>query len=100
VQRGSLDDALREADSGFRKYFQTDREWAWRFREQKAHILVYKKSFNAAFEILREKLPPDLAASDIAVHQKMDLGMAYLFSGDYPAVSENLREAERISTTH
>lgn len=100
VRQGDLDEALRQAESGFHKYSQTNREWALRFREQEAHILVYKKSLKAAFEILKEELPSELATSDIAVHQRMDLGIAYLFSGQYPPAQENLEEAERLARSH
>jgi len=83
TRRGELDAALREADQAYREYSGKNAEWAWRFRVQKAHILVLRGSTNAAIELLTENLPASLASSDVAVRRHMVLGLAHDFSQQF-----------------
>ncbi len=97
TRRGELDAALREADQAYREYSGKNAEWAWRFRVQKAHILVLRGSTNAAIELLTENLPASLASSDVAVRRHMVLGLAHDFSQQFDQAESDLNAAEQLA---
>src|SRR5260370_27451900 len=97
TRRGELDAALREADQAYREYFGKSAEWAWRFRVQKAHILVLRGSTNAAIELLTENLPASLASSDIALPPHMILALPPSFSTQFDQAESDLSAAEQLA---
>lgn len=100
TRRGQLDAALRESDQAFRQYSGKSMEWAWRFRVQKAHILLLRGSVKAAIELLDECLPSSLATSDVAVRQKMILGLAHEFSQQYDQAENELSAAAKLAESY
>ena len=97
ARRGELDAALADADRAFQGYAKTDIEWAWRFRVQKAHILVLRGSLNDALQLLNDALPPSLDRSDTAVRRRMVQGLAHDFSQQFNEAVKDLNDAEEIA---
>jgi CHAT domain-containing protein/tetratricopeptide (TPR) repeat protein len=100
AQRGEYDAALADTKKAVSKYARGNREWNLRFKELEAHILVAKARLDEALKILNEALPPDLASSDIAVRQKIDLGLAYFYSQQLPLAEKYLGEAHHLAEEH
>jgi CHAT domain-containing protein len=100
TRRGQLDAALRESDQAVRRYSGKSVEWAWRFRVQKAHVLLLRGSVKAAIELLNEGLPSSLATSDVAVRQKMILGLAHEFSQQYDQAEKELSAAAKLAESY
>jgi CHAT domain-containing protein len=66
---------------------------------QKAHILVLRGSTKAALELLSEDLPSSLATSDIAVRQKLVVGLAHEFSQQFDVAERDFSAAEQLATS-
>jgi CHAT domain-containing protein len=97
TERGQLNDALRDAHDGHRKYSGKNLEWAWRFRVLEAHIQVLRGSSTEALALLNEDLPPMLVATDIAISRKMCQGLAYEYLQRFDEAESSLDEAERLA---
>ena len=97
TQRGEYDAALAAARKAALRYSHSDPEWSFRFEEQEAHILIAQARIDEALKILNRELPPALISSDIAVHQKMDLGMAYFLSEQLPLAEKYVNEARDLA---
>jgi CHAT domain-containing protein len=92
-----LDAALAQADRAYAEWSSRNVDWGWRFRVQKAHILVLKGSANAAIQLLREDLPPTLATSEVAVRRSWVLGLAHDFSQQFDDAERDLSAAEQLA---
>jgi len=99
-RRGNLDAALHDADRQYRKYEGHDSEWAWRFRIEKAHILVFQGAYNNALELLTEDLPDFLANSDVAVRRKIVQAIAHDALQKYDDADRELNEAAKVSNAY
>jgi CHAT domain-containing protein len=99
TRHGQLEAALRDSDEAYHRYYGRSTEWAWRFRVLKAHILVLRGSTKAAIELLNENLPPSLATSDIAVRQKLVMGLAHEFSQQFDVAEQDFSVAEQLATS-
>src|SRR2546429_280005 len=99
-RRGNLDAALRDADRQYRKVEGHDSEWAWRFRIEKAHILVFQGAYNDALELLTEDLPDFLANSDVAVRRKIVQAIAHDAQQKYDDADRELNEAAKVSKAY
>src|SRR5207244_218055 len=95
-RRGNLDAALHDADRQYRKFEGHDSEWAWRFRIEKAHILVFQGAYNDALELLTEDLPDFLANSDVAVRRKIVQAIAHDAQQKYDDADRELNEAAKV----
>lgn len=97
TQRGEYAAALVDARNAVGKYSRSNPEWSLRFREQEAHILIAQTRLDEALRILNQDLPPALATSDIAVHRKMDQGMAYFFSQQLPLAEKYIYDGRDLA---
>jgi CHAT domain-containing protein len=89
--------ALRDADREYSRYQGRDLDWAWRFRVQKAHVLVLQGAYGEALALLEEEPPASLGNSDVSVRRKMVQGIALDYSQKYDQAGRSLREAEQIA---
>jgi CHAT domain-containing protein len=96
---GELDAALAQADRAYREWSSRDVEWAWRFRVEKAHILVLKGGASAAIQLLSENVPSFLATSDVAARRSLVLGLAHDFSQQFDQAERDLATAEQLAQT-
>jgi len=77
-------------------------EWFWRFRIQKARILVLKSSPKEALNLLEEEVPPAVASPELLVSKNIVEGMAYRASQDFDrsaakyAIAENLASQSQM----
>jgi CHAT domain-containing protein len=99
MRRGELDAALRDSDEAYHRYYGKSTEWAWRFRVLKAHTLVLRGSTRAAIDLLGENLPSSLATSDIAVRQKLVMGLAHEFSQQFDVAEQDFAAAEQLAAS-
>ncbi len=98
MRRGEFDAALRDVDRAYREYTKRDDSlWGWRFRVQKAHVLVVRGSFNDALHLIQEEPPALLARSDVPVRRKMVQGIAYDFSQQFDEADASLKVAEQMA---
>jgi tetratricopeptide (TPR) repeat protein len=94
---GQTDAALAQADRAYSEWSTRNVEWAWRFRVEKAHILVLKGSANAAIQLLSEDIPSVLATSDVAVRRCWVLGLAHDFTQQFEQAERDLSNAEKLA---
>lgn len=97
MHHGQLEAALQEADKAYQKYSGKNLEWAWRFRVEKAHILLLRGSLADAQSLLNEAPPDSLANSDVAVRRKMVQALAHDFSQQFEEAQKDLLDAMRIA---
>jgi CHAT domain-containing protein/Flp pilus assembly protein TadD len=99
-RHGNLDNALQHADLEFQKYSGKDEYWAWRFRTLKAHILIFRGSYNESLQLLAPELPAALARSDIAVRRKLIQGIAHDSTQRYNDSAQDLIEAAELAQSN
>jgi len=99
-RHGNLDSALQHADLEFQKYSGKDEYWAWRFRTLKAHILIFRGSYNESLQLLAPELPAALARSDIAVRRKLIQGIAHDSTQRYNDSVQDLIEAAQLAQSY
>lgn len=99
MRSGDLAGALENSDREFRRYQNRDPGLAWRFRVQKAHILVLRGMSSEALQLLKPDLPPALAHSDTAVRRKMLQGVAGDYLQQYDNSKSDLAEAAQLATS-
>jgi CHAT domain-containing protein len=97
VQRGQLDAALRDADAAYRRYGSKDAGTAWRFRVEKAHILLLEGSYTESLKLLDSDVPASLARTEIAARRTMVRGLDYTFLQQFDAAEKELTSAEKIA---
>jgi len=54
IRHGDFETALVDVNKALPKYANSDISWAWRFRIQKAYILIYRGSCGEALLLLSE----------------------------------------------
>jgi len=79
MNRGELQEARAEAESGLRRFPTEDTTWHWRFTVLKAEILVRQRFNKEALALLEPELPALLRSSELAVWRKLTQGMARAF---------------------
>jgi CHAT domain-containing protein len=99
-RHGNLDNALQHAELEFHKYSGKDEYWAWRFRTLKAHILIFRGSYNESLQLLAPELPAALARSDIAVRRKLIQGIAHDSTQRYDDSAQDLIEAAQLAQSY
>jgi len=92
--------ALRDCERGIRCYESRNKEVAWRFRVQKAHILVVSGSHVEALQLLSESPPSSLDHSDVAVRRKMVQGIAHDYLQKYDEAGRELSEAAQLAESY
>jgi CHAT domain-containing protein len=97
VQRGQLDGALREADAAYRKCNPKDLGTAWRFRVERAHILLLKGSYTESLQLLDDDVPTSLAHTETSARRTMVRGLDYTFLQRFDAADKELKLAEEIA---
>jgi CHAT domain-containing protein/Tfp pilus assembly protein PilF len=98
IQHGDLNTALRDSGVAYDRYaHRKNVEWAWRFRVQKAGILVSRSAYKEALDILNEDLPPALKSTDIAFHRKLFQGIARRSQEQFTEATKDFDEAETLS---
>ncbi|PYU16715.1 MAG: hypothetical protein DMG37_01725 [Acidobacteria bacterium] len=98
ARRGKLDAAIHDADAAYAKYQSTNPEWAWRFRVQKAHMLVFRGSFAESLQLLKEEVPTSLAHSEVAVRRRMVQGLDYTYMQRMDEADTELAAAEAMAS--
>ncbi|HMI53597.1 MAG TPA: CHAT domain-containing tetratricopeptide repeat protein [Candidatus Saccharimonadales bacterium] len=69
----------------------------WRFRILNAQVLVIKREYRKALEMLREDLPASLSSSEVAARKNMVEGVSYRFAGQYEQSRKKFEEAEQLA---
>ena len=72
-------------------------EWAWRFRVQKAGILVSRSAYKETLDLLQPDLPAALKSTDIAFYKELFEGIARRSEQQFAAAKENFDNAEKLS---
>jgi CHAT domain-containing protein len=97
IELGNLTSALQQANSAVGIYAGSRSEWYFRFRALKAEILLREGSYEDSLGLLNFDLPPDLAASDIAVWQKLSQGADFAYLAQFPAAQTALEKAQSLA---
>ncbi len=77
IRHGDFETALVDVNKALAKYANSDVSWAWRFRIQKAYILIYRGSYAEALRLLGEEPTPALAHASVAVRRRLIQGIAH-----------------------
>lgn len=93
MNQGKLDSASRHADEAYRRYVGRDPAWAWRFRIQKAQILIRRGSFTEALNLLNQQIPPSLRNTDVLVRAQLARALALQYLQRFDAAETELRQA-------
>ena len=88
---------MRDADAAYRRYDSKDTGTAWRFRVQKAHILLLQGSYTESLKLLDDDVPASLARTEIAARRTMVRGLDYTFLQQFDASEKELKSAEEIA---
>jgi CHAT domain-containing protein len=97
MRHGDLDAALRDADLAYQSYAKAGSDWAWRFRIQKAHILVLRGSFKDALELITQEPPISVVRSDAGVERKIVQGLAHIYLEEFADADRALVDADLIA---
>jgi len=99
IQRGDLNTALQDSERACDRYSKKEPEWVWRFRVQRAGILVSRSDYKETLKILAEDLPSALKSTDIAFHRKLFQGIAHRSEQQFAEAKTDLDEAEILAQT-
>lgn len=99
MRHGDLDAALRDADLAYQSYSKAGSDWAWRFRIQKAHILVLRGSFKDALELIAQQPPISIVRSDAGVERKLVQGLAHIYLEEFADAEKALVDADQITAS-
>jgi CHAT domain-containing protein len=99
MRHGDLDAALRDADLAYQSYSKAGSDWAWRFRIQKAHILVLRGSFKDALELIAQEPPISIVRSDAGVERKLVQGLAHIYLEEFADAEKALVDADQIAAS-
>ena len=99
MQRGALDDALRQVEQLSHTYSQNP-EWSGRFGVLKAQIMVMRGSDGEALLLLKDDPPPNLAKTDVAVRRKMVQGIAYDHLQEFARAEGSFAEARGLASEY
>ncbi|MGC1618830.1 MAG: CHAT domain-containing protein [Candidatus Acidiferrum sp.] len=97
IQRGKLDAALRDADAAYRRSGSKDTGTAWRFRVEKAHILLLQGSYTESLQLIDDDVPASLAHTEVAARRAMVRGLDYTFLQRFDAAEKELKSAEEMT---
>jgi CHAT domain-containing protein len=97
-ERGDLTDALSITERGAAEFEKSQPDWGWRFKVQRAEVLVWQGKTKDALALLDQKLPPSLAVSDVAVRQRTVQGIADYYLQHFDESKSLLDEAEIIAS--
>jgi CHAT domain-containing protein len=100
VQRGQLDVALRDADTAYRTYGSKEAGSSWRFRVEKAHILLLQGSYSESLKLLDNDVPASLARTEIGARRAMVRGLDYTFLQRFEVAEKELTSAEEIARSN
>ena len=100
MNRGELQEARAEAESGLRRFPTEDTTWHWRFTVLKAEILVRQRFNKEALALLEPELPALLRSSELAVWRKLTQGMARAFLLQFDEATRLLDEAEALASAN
>jgi CHAT domain-containing protein/Tfp pilus assembly protein PilF len=96
---GDLATALSEVNHASEKYGNESQEWGWRFRVQKAQILISQSEPEEALSLLRVDLPAALSSTDIAVKRVMLEGVANIYDQKFEDSEREIAEAEHLANS-
>jgi CHAT domain-containing protein/Tfp pilus assembly protein PilF len=95
IRTGKLEAAQRDAEAALAKY-QTDVEWAARFRILEARILIMRGSLSESLQLSEQSLPHSLERTDTEVERKMVQGLAHDYLQQFDAADRAISEAENL----
>lgn len=98
MRRGDLAKALNDAGLQYARYSRNNPEWAWRFRVQKAHVLVLRGSYAEAIGLLAETPPSSLRNTDVFVRRKLIQGVAHDYLQQFGQADADLAEAAQLAS--
>jgi CHAT domain-containing protein len=97
IRHGDLESGTADIDLGYRQFGNASPEWAWRFRILKAQVLVSRREYKKALELLSDPLPPSLASTDIAVRKNMVEGIAYRWAQQFGDAERRFTSARELA---
>lgn len=100
MNRGNLDAALPEAVSALREFSDERSEWHWRFWTLKGEILMRQGLYQESLSLLDASLPAFLAASDVAVWQRLTQAAALARISRFDEADAELSQAESLARSH
>jgi len=93
INHGDLNTSLVEVEKALKQNVGGSVEWHWRFLVLKARILISRSFYKEALDLMRDDLPPALAASDIAVHKELMKGIAHRYAQEFEESERSLDDA-------
>ena len=93
IRHGDFETALVDVNKALPKYANSDISWAWRFRIQKAYILIYRGSYGEALLLLGEEPTLALAHSPVAVRRRLIQGIAHDSTQQFDEADRDLAAA-------
>ncbi len=93
INHGDLNASLVEVERALKQNVGGSVEWHWRFLVLKARILISRSFYKEALDLMRDDLPPGLAASDIAVHKELMKGIAHRYAQEFEESERSLDDA-------
>ena len=93
INHGDLNASLVEVERALKQNVGGSVEWHWRFLVLKARILISRSFYKEALDLIRNDLPPGLAASDIAVHKELMKGIAHRYAQEFEESERSLDDA-------
>lgn len=100
VQRGQLGKASANADTAYLRFVSKDPATAWRFRVEKAHILLLQGSFTESLRLLENDFPASLRGTEIDARRAMVRGLDYTFLQQFDAAENELKSAEEMGRSN
>jgi len=100
AHRGEYDVVFKGAQKAAAKYSRNKPDSSLRFKELEARVLVAQARLDEARQILDQELPSSLESSDIAVHWKIDQGLAFFYSQQLTLAEECFVDARHLAEKH
>jgi CHAT domain-containing protein len=101
MTRGETVAARDEIEGCLQQFPSAKTEWHWRCRVLKAEFLHQQGFEKEALALVKEEIPPSLAASDVAVRRRLLQGIASTFMQDFPESDKFLAQAaDLIKANH
>jgi len=91
---------MRNADAAYRRFDSKDTDTAWRFRVEKAHILLLQGSYTESLQLLDKDVPASLAHSEVAARRSMIRGLDYTFLQRFDAADMEIKSAEELARSN
>lgn len=93
-QHGDLIRSQQESEDGYRRFSESDPQWAWKFRTLQAESLLWQGKYPEVVALLDSSMPPSF--SDVTVALNALRGLAHARQGDLARASGELGEAQRL----